>query len=292
MAIASWGSAGALVKVAGITPDIVSRTGAWKPVTMPPSAETRAAIRTPQMKVLYATVQDELLANTRAAAKAGAKIVIWSETGAPVLEADKPALLAKVATVACEENVYVDAAIGVLFERNETYLIAPDGSEQWHYRKNHPVPGLEPVAPYQNDAPVAQTPFCKLSNVICYDGDFPALTRKPVDIMLLPGWDWREMGYAHTMNMAPLRAIENGYSLIRIDFIGVSAAFDPYGRVLAMQDTLPGQSHMMIADLPTRPVWTLYSEIGDVFGWLCGATVLGFCAYGAVRPVRGLLGAA
>ena len=157
-------------------------------------------------------------------AKVGARIVVWSETGAPVLEADKSALLAKVATVAREESVYVDAAIGVPFERNETYLVAPSGNEQWHYRKNHPVPGLEPVAPYQNDAPVAQTPFGKLSNVICYDGDFPALTRTPVDIMLLPGWDWREMGYTHTMNMARLRAIENGYSLIRIDFMGVSAA--------------------------------------------------------------------
>ena len=283
------------MKVAGITPDIASRIGAWKAVTMmnfPPSAETRAAIRAPQMKALYASVQDELLTNTRAAAKAGARIVLWSETGAPVLEADKSALLAKVANVAREERVYVDAAIGVPFERNETYLVAPNGDEQWHYRKNHPVPGLEPVAPYRNDAPVAQTPFGKLSNVICYDGDFPALTRTPVDIMLLPGWDWREMGYTHTMNMARLRAIENGYSLIRIDFIGVSAAFDPYGRVLAMQDTLPAQSHIMIADLPTKRVWTLYSEIGDVFAWLCVVTALGFSACGAVRLVRDLRSAA
>jgi len=290
LAIATWGSAGPTVKVAGITPNIAPRTSAWKPVTMPnfpPSAETQAAIRTPQMKTLYTAVQDELLANTRAAARAGAKIVLWSETGAPVLEADKRALLERVATLAREENVYVDAAIGVPFERNETYLIAPNGGQQWHYRKNHPVPGLEPVAPFRNDVPVAETPFGKLSNVICYDGDFPALTRTPVDIMLLPGWDWREMGYTHTMNMARLRAIENGYSLIRIDFIGVSAAFDPYGRVLAMQDTLPGQSHMMIADLPTKRVWTLYSEIGDVFAWLCIAAVIGFCTYGAVRPVRG-----
>jgi apolipoprotein N-acyltransferase len=104
--------------------------------------------------------------------------------------------------------------------------------------------------------------------------------------MLLPGWDWREMGHTHTMNMARLRAIENGYSLIRIDFIGVSAAFDPYGRVLAMQDTLPGQSHMMIADLPARRVWTLYGQIGDVFAWLCFAAAFGLCSFGAVRPAR------
>jgi apolipoprotein N-acyltransferase len=295
LAIAGWGSAGATVTVAGITPSAALRLDARKPVTMgnyPPSAETQAAVATPHMRALYASVQNELLANTRTAAKAGAKIVVWSETGAPVVEADKRVLLGEVAAVARAEHVYVDAAIGVPFERNETYLIAPDGRVQWHYRKNHPVPGLEPVAPFKNDAPVVATPYGRLSNVICYDADFPALTRTPADIMLLPGWDWPEMGYAHTMNMARLRAIENGYSLIRVDFIGVSAAFDAYGRVLAMQDTLPGQSHMMIADLPIKGVSTLYSRTGDVFAWLCIAAVLGLCAYGAVYPVGGLRNAA
>ncbi len=277
LAIASWGSVGPTVKVAGITPSIAPRLDASKLVTManfPPTAEAQAAVSTPQMKALYTSVQDELLANTRIAAKAGAKIVVWSETAAPVLETDKRAFLDKVAAVAREEGVYIDAAIGVPFERNETYLIAPSGAEQWHYRKNHPVPGLEPVAPFKDDAPVIETPFGRLSNVICFDGDFPALTRVRANIMLLPGWDWSEIAYSHTMKMARLRAIENGYSLIRIDFEGVSAAFDPYGRVLAMQDTLSGQSHMMMVDLPTKGVTTLYNRIGDIFAWLCIAMVL------------------
>lgn len=295
LTIASLGSAGQTVKVAGLTPSIGLRTDAAKLVTManfPPSSEAQAAVAAPDMKALYASVQDELLANTRKAAQAGAKIVLWSETGAPVLEADKPVLLDKVAALARAEGVYVNAAIGVPFERNETYLVAPDGSEQWHYRKNHPVPGLEPVAPFVNDAPLVQTPFGRLSNVICYDGDFPALARISADIMLLPGWDWPEMGYAHTMRMARLRAIENGYSLVRIDFIGVSAAFDPYGRVLAMQNTIPEQSHMMMVDVPIQGVSTLYHRTGDIFAWLCIAAAFGLCAYGAFRPVRGLPSAA
>jgi apolipoprotein N-acyltransferase len=286
---AGWTGTGSTVKVAGVTPSIALRTAAWKPVTManfPPSAATRAAVATPEMKARYAAVQDELLAKTRTAAQAGAKIVLWSETGAPVLEADMPALLRKIAAVARAEHIYVDAAIGVPFERNETYLVAPDGRVQWHYRKNHPVPGLEPVAPFANAAPVADTPFGRLSNIICYDGDFPTLTRAPVDIMLLPGWDWPEMGYTHTMKMARLRAIENGYALVRIDFIGVSAAFDAYGRVIAMQDTVPDSSHTLLADVPNTRVWTLYSRIGDVFAWLCIALALGLCGMGIVRPVR------
>jgi len=29
-----------------------------------------------------------------------------------------------------------------------------------------------------------------------------------------------------------------------------------------------------------------YGQIGDVFAWLCLATALGLCGFGALRPVR------
>jgi apolipoprotein N-acyltransferase len=149
-----------------------------------------------------------LSAETRQAARAGAQLIVWSETAAPTLEADKPALLQRVAALARAEGICIYATVGVPFEHNETFLFAPTGAELWHYQKNHPVPGLEPIAPVTNDPPVIDTPVGRLSNVICFDGDFPALTRVPADILLLPGWDWPEMGYTHTMKMARLRAIE------------------------------------------------------------------------------------
>lgn len=282
-------SAGApTVKVAGITPPPDLRAEAAKlvtPANFPPSPKTTAALAAPAMKALYAQIADQMLAQTRQAAQAGAQVIVWSETAAPTLEADKPALLQRVAALARAEGVYVDAAIGVPFERNETYLFSPTGAELWHYQKNHPVPGLEPVAPVTNDPPVIDTPVGRLSNVICFDGDFPALTRVPADIMLLPGWDWPAMGYTHTMKMARLRAIENGYSLFRVDYDGTSGAFDPYGRGLARQDTVPARSHTVIVEMPAKRVPTLYGQIGDVFAWLCVATTLGLCAVGALRPV-------
>ena len=75
-----------------------------------------------------------------------------------------------------------------------------------------------------------------------------------------------------------------GYSLVRVDFEGLSGAFDPYGRLLAMQDTLPGESHAMIVDVPAKRVATFYSRTGDVFAWLCLAIALGLCSLGIVRP--------
>ena len=56
-----------------------------------------------------------------------------------------------------------------------------------------------------------------------------------------------------------------------------------------MQDTLPGESHAMIVDVPARRVATLYSRTGDVFAWLCLAIALGLCGLGIVRhrPEKG-----
>ena len=278
------------VTVAGITPPAALREAARAlvtPANFPPSAATRAALAAPSMKALYSRIADALLAQTEQAAAAGAQIVVWSETAAPVLEADKPALLRRVAAAARASNVYIDAAIGVPFARNETYLFAPSGAALWHYRKNHPVPGLEPVAPFENAVPVAATPLGRLANVICYDGDFPALTRVAADVLLLPGWDWPAMGQTHTMKMARLRAIENGYSLVRVDYAGVSAAFDPYGRALAMQDTVPGRSHTLIVEVPARRVATVYGRIGDAFAWACLALALWLCVSGFARRARG-----
>ncbi len=279
-------SPGETVKVAGVIPARALHAPAW-PVSMrtyPPSDAAQAALATPQMKAAYARNQDALLADTRAAARAGARIILWSETAAPTLAADKDALLRKVSTLAQEEGIYVDAAIGVPYARNETFLIAPDGSQLWGYRKNHPVPGMEPNAAFRNGVPVARTPLGRLTNVICYDADFPTLARVAADIMLLPGMDTPDMAYVHTMRMARLRAIENGYSLVRIDYDGVSAAFDPFGRVLGMLNTGPGKAYTMIVEVPTKGVATLYGRIGDLFAWLCVLATLALCATGLLRP--------
>lgn len=260
------------VKIAGITPPMALRDAANGLVSMssfPPSADALAATRTPAARAANAAILDTLLEDSRKAAKAGAQIVIWSETAAPVIAEDKPALLRRAAALAREERIYLNVAVGVAFERNETFLIAPDGTIQWHYRKNHPVPGMEPVAPFANAPPLEHTPFGRLSNIICFDADFPALARIDADILIVPAWDWPEIAIAHTMHMARLRAIENGYSLVRVDYNGTSAVFDPMGRIVARQDTTTGGAHMMMADVQVSGTATLYGRVGDLFAWLC-----------------------
>jgi apolipoprotein N-acyltransferase len=277
LAVSTPSAAPATVKVAAITPDLDARRDASElldSAALPPTSADAARVQSPQVRAAYGRIAAALLADTRRAARAGAKIVVWSETAAPTTTADKPALLARVGAVAREEGIYISAAVGVPFERNETFLFGPDGRQLWHYRKNHPVPGMEPVAPFDNSVPVVSTPYGRLANLICFDGDFPALARVNADIMLVPSWDWPEVTFAHTMRMVRLRAIENGYALVRPVFNGVAGAFDTVGRTLAMQETMSGGAHVMLVDVPTRSASTIYNRIGDLFAWICCMDVI------------------
>ncbi|GAA1014046.1 apolipoprotein N-acyltransferase [Acrocarpospora pleiomorpha] len=230
----------------------------------------------------------QLFADTREAAASGAKIVFWSENAAKVRAADEPAFLAEAAALARQEGIYLNIAANVYlpdepYGRDQTVLLGPDGGTLWTYQKRHPIPGLERYIPGEGPAPVVQTPYGRLSNVICYDADFPAIMHVDADIMLVPGGDWPEMGRIHT-KMASLRAIENGYALVRQDFNGSSQAFDRQGRVLSQQDTTPGVERPWIVDVPTRGAATLYRVAGDIFAWLCAGLTLAAIGLAVRRP--------
>ena len=282
------------VRIAGIVPSMdVLRTSNrmlgydLQGGTHPPSKAELDRIDPVRLRPAFDVVHAELFANTRRAAQAGAKIVVWSENAAVVRDEDVPALLAEAAVVARGEHIYLEVADNIPFVRDETHLVGPDGSVLWTYRKAYPILGLEVYAPGNRKAPVVSTPYGRIANVICYDADFPGLlVGTDADIMLVPGGDWPKMGRVHTLRMASLRAIENGFALLRQDSNGVSAAFDYQGHVLALQDTTSDDRHPFIADVPARGVGTIYRAIGDTFAWLCVAGSMLFVALGSFRRRR------
>ncbi|WP_329057972.1 nitrilase-related carbon-nitrogen hydrolase [Amycolatopsis sp. NBC_01480] len=234
-------------------------------------------------------VIDGLFADTRSAARAGAKIVVWSENAARISAAGEATFVARAQDVARQEHIWLDVADNVHLpdpsrDRDETHLIGPDGNLLWTYQKAHPVPGLESYTPGDGAVPVVNTPYGRVANVICYDADFPAMMHVDADIMLVPGGDWPEMGRVHT-EMSGLRAVENGYSLVRQDFDGGSEAFDHNGHSLSIQDTTVERS-LWLTDVPTRSTTTAYRVIGDVFSWLCLAGTIFFIGVGISRPRR------
>lgn len=227
-----------------------------------------------------APVFDELLSRSEQEARAGAKIILWPEaSGAvPLLQEDQAALLARASSLARTTGTYLDMGIGVLlqhpvqsrFALDEIILLDPTGNVVWHYEKAHPVPG-EPQPPGDGKVPTVQTPYGRLSNVICFDADFPGTMRQAgqagADVMLMPSNDWQAIDPYHTQ-VATFSAIENGFSEVRQTSHGLSMAVDYEGQVLSASDYFTTDPQVMVAYVPVQGVHTIYATIGDLFAWL------------------------
>lgn len=280
------------VRIAGVSPgrtvtdDLKSRLG-----RITGGSAGIAAAPAPTVQPAMTAVENDLLAATQREAAAGAKIVVWPEEAVKTQEAHESAAIADAQEQARRSGVHLEIGLRVYsttapsYGRDEAILIDPHGKVLWTYQKAHPIPGSEKFTPGDGHVPVADTPYGRIADVICYDADFPAMMRTRADIMLVPSHDWKEYGGAHTMK-ASLRAIEGGYSVVRQDAEGVSTAFDNEGRVLATADYFTTGRQTMVAYVPTRGGTTIYDRIGDLFAWLCLAGVAALTVTALARPCR------
>lgn len=219
------------------------------------------------------------------AAQFGAKIVFWQEGAAIVTKNDEAAFITHGRELAHKEKIYLMLSMTVLISppvkehpeikiaENKIVLINPAGEVAFEYLKHHLVPGIE--SPYyvsgQGKIPTLMTPYGKISAVICHDLNFPIFInqlKSEIDILLVPSFDWKEITPMNTYR-GTFRALEHGYSLIRCTGEGLSIAVDPYGRTLAALTYFNTDEHIMISDVPTKGIKTIYSRIGDLFAWLC-----------------------
>lgn len=284
---------GRSVRIAGVSPTAGGMAQVAGMLERYPRAADLAAADPAALRGTFARVNDELIAATRRQAGAGAKIVVWPEIGAWAFEQDTGALLARVGALAAEAKVYVLIGMEVVTHRpavrNQAVLVAPTGKVLWTYDKTHPIAGMEEYAPGDGHLPITDTPYGRLVTALCYDADFPGLLRQGgragADILLLPSNDWREFGAAHS-RLAVLRAVENGYSLVRQDVEGRAETADYQGRVLAASDYFMTDQQVMVADVPVRGARTLYARFGDLFAGLCVAGLTTLTGVAAVRRRR------
>jgi apolipoprotein N-acyltransferase len=229
----------------------------------------------------WATVMDDdLLLRAEREMQAGAKVVFWGETNAPVLKEGEATFVARGGAMAAKYHVYLGMALGVWNRsgtpplENKLILIQPNGQVAWEYNKARPVPGPEAALQVRGDGKLRalDTPYGRLSSIICFDGDFPQLLAQAgalrADVMLDPSNDWRAIDPWHTQ-MVSFRAVEQGFNLIRQTSQGLSAAFDYQGRRLAAMDHYQTTDYAMVSQVPTRGVRTIYSRLGDWFAWVC-----------------------
>lgn len=81
-------------------------------------------------------------------------------------------------------------------------------------------------------------------------------------LVVVPSSDWKGIDPYHTQ-MASVRGIEGGFSVVRPVRWATSGAFDAFGRPRATMDYYGGD-RMFMARVPTLRIETIYSRIGNV----------------------------
>jgi len=239
-------------------------------------------------------VNDLLIEGTIREARRGAQVVVWHEMAGGGVEQDANALIARAQEVAQEEGVYLAMGVQILFPgddrktENRLIVVDPTGEIVINHLK-YGATMVDGIATGDGVLQTADTPFGTLSGVICWDADFPLVVNQAgsnsTDILIVPNGEPLIAVAQIRAQQHAFRAIENGVSLVRHDAIrGLSIATDPYGRVLSKVDMLTTSERVMVAQVPTKGVSTIYSIIGDLFGWL---TVVGFVVMAGWAIIRG-----
>ena len=188
---------------------------------------------------------------------------------------------------------------------NEARLYSADGGIEAVYDKHHPVPTWEARTtpgteisvlacprPSKESQPSASPAPGKTGNIgieICRDMDYPELSRRyahqQVGLMLVPAWDQGldVDAYWHG-HLALMRAVEDGFTMVRDAKVGLLTASDDRGRILAEETTRPdGALVSMLVTVPVRYDSTLYEKWGDWFAWLDLAVLAGLLFAWLVR---------
>ena len=220
------------------------------------------------------------LSEAQRAADGKAQIACWNEEAFALNDKDE-ALLSETASAFAKEHEMIlivgyeiadtDGSEGG-DSVNKSILVLPDGSVT-DYVKTNLIPLVE-VPGYVKGSgavPSVATEWGVISNVICFDDTFPAFVRENTgssDILFVPSWDWQPIRREHT-DLSAFRAVENGFSLVKPTYGGISAAVDAHGHVIQRFDTdADGFDTVQLADVPTERVPTVYARYGSMIDFV------------------------
>ena len=230
-------------------------------------------------------------------------LVIWPENPAPFYFGRDPVFRKAMETMATHSGAYVITGT-VMFDasgrqpRNSAVVLDPQGRVVLVYDKIHLVPFGEYVPWWAfpslvgkitfeagsflpgTEYKIAETPAGGIGVFICYESIFPQLVRRLVangaEVLVNisdDGWFGNSAAGLQHLEMARMRAIENGRYLLRDTNDGVTAIIDPRGEIVKRlpryeERVLSGSFYFVTGH-------TFYTEHGDVFAWLCVAIAAG-----------------
>ena len=258
-------------------------------------------------------------ASVRADGAPAAKVdlIVWPESPAPFYASD-PAFRDAVGWMAREARVWVvSGSIGVepagrnggqeskIF--NSAVLVSPQGEVVGRYDKVHLVPfgeylpfprlfafagGLtREVGEFKHGRSRASLDAgsARLGVFICYESVFPDEVRQFVlqgaQVLVNisnDGWYGDSGAWKQHLQQTRMRAIENRRWLLSATNTGLTAAIDPWGRVVA---EVPRKERIaLLAPYAAVSGTTFYTRHGDWFAFLCAIISVG----ALVRPLKGV----
>jgi len=266
--------------------------------------------------------QNETMARYREltveAARDHPALIAWPETAAPFFFQEPGPRREEIVDLARETKVplvFGSPAFrrlddGQLQQLNRAYLVDGSGRERATYDKMQLVPFGEYV-PYahvlffvsqvvtavgQLGAGQVPTVFdlgdARFGALICYEGIFPALTRRFVkdgaDFLVNvtnDAWYGNSSAPYQHLAQAAFRTVENRVPMVRAANTGISAIIDADGRIRWQGPLFEMLWH--VDDIRWPGIRTIYTRYGDVFVWLCVVVTAGAFLLGVRARRRG-----
>jgi apolipoprotein N-acyltransferase len=204
----------------------------------------------------------------------GAGVIVLPEVTFTVDEVRMVDQLQPLAREAVDLGVDLVVGVARLSETapaNVAVVLGAGGDPPGVYQKQHLVPRLE--AAYHPGRDLQYLPGDRrLGVLICKDLDFPSLVRAyrngGAQLLLAPAWDFAADGWLHS-RMAVVRGVESGVAVARVAGDGRATISDAFGRIVIEADTTKGAA--VDAKVTLVAATTVYSRLGDWFGWCCVA---------------------
>ncbi|MCC4588397.1 carbon-nitrogen hydrolase family protein [Xanthomonas sp. NCPPB 1067] len=263
--------------------------GLWRLQTPPAGTPTKiglASIDEPINAVATPTywrpIRDRYDAMIGELAAQGAQIVVLPEKIAVLPPAELARWQAHFAALARAHGLWLVVGIAEhgSHPHNLAWLFDPAGQRVLNYDKHFLAPP-ERAQAYASGTAYALHAIgdARFGLAICKDMMFARLARangqRNAAMMLVPAWDFAYRDAWMSAHMTVLRGVENGYAVARNAREGWLIVSDAHGRVLAQTASAPLPGTSMLVSVPVgSQLPTLYTRVGDLFGWLCALAVL------------------
>jgi apolipoprotein N-acyltransferase len=261
-------------------------------------------------------IVDKYLGLTRKAlADAPTELVVWPETAMPFYFQEHDALAKRLTDFVAEAHApllfgapaFLRDKGGEIVLFNRAYLVTPSGVEA-AYDKEHLVPfgeyvplgniltfihklveGVGDFRPGHAEEPLRDGRLA-LGGLICYEAIFPELAQRRVETganLLVnisnDAWFGDSAAPRQHLDLALLRAVEQGRALVRGTNTGISAVIDPRGRVMA-QGGLFSDLTLPCPEVPLVSETTWFHRHYTLITWAIPLLFLVMCLVCAISP--------